>query len=84
MRTINGKKVQMKDCLPGDLIALTETIEIAGDNYLNVVVKPSLLLANKCLNDEHAFNVISLNDGRPRSFHPSVEIYIFERNDVFQ
>jgi hypothetical protein len=84
MRTIYGLKIHVKDCKEGDLIALTPGVLMNSDNYLNIVVKPSFLAVNKLLNDDYQFNVISLNDGRPRTFHPLQPVYIFKKEDVFQ
>jgi hypothetical protein len=83
LRTITGTAIKIKDCKEGDLIALTPTIDIE-DNYLNIVVKPSFLAVNKLMNDNYQFNVISLKDGRPRTFHPDQLVYIFKKEDVFK
>ena len=84
MRTIKGKPIHVEDCKEGDIISLTPGVQMDENAHLNIVVKPSLLLVNKLMKDEFAFNVISLNDGRPRTFHPLSPVYIFKKEDVFQ
>lgn len=82
MELITAKeKKKIKDCKTGDLISVTETIDLRFP-YLNIVVPKSVTLEYLSKGEKYAFNVIALEDGRVRTFHPESEVWVFDKFDV--
>jgi hypothetical protein len=88
------EKKKIKDCKVGDIISGVNTIDKRFP-YFNIVVPQSVtleILQNKHerirINKEtdveqYAFNVIAFEDGRVRTFHPEVEVWVFNKSDIF-
>jgi hypothetical protein len=88
------EKKKIKDCKIGDIISGNKTIYKLFP-YFNIVVPKSVTL--EILKNEHkfirvdektnveqyAFNVIAFEDGRVRTFHPEVEVWVFNKSDIF-
>lgn len=85
-KIVSGSPIQIKDCKQGDIIAVTEQLELQSDVALNIVVQPSItteMLKYADYIKDMAFNVIALSDGRPRTFHPDSTVYRYNRKDIF-
>lgn len=85
-KIVSGSPIQIKDCKQGDIIAVTEQLELQSDVALNIVVQPSItteMLKYAENIKDMAFNVIALSDGRPRTFHPDSTVYRYNRKDIF-
>jgi hypothetical protein len=80
MKTIKGRETKIAMCKIGDIFSLTSEIELNGDPYLNIIVPQSQV----CFTKEHAFNVINLKTGSPRTFNPIETVYVFKRKDIFK
>ncbi|MCK9543606.1 MAG: hypothetical protein M0R03_16430 [Novosphingobium sp.] len=88
------EKKKIKDCKVGDVISGSKTIDKRFP-YFNIVVPKSVTV--EIIKDKHpitrtnkendiedyAFNVIAFEDGRVRTFHPEVEVWVFNKSDIF-
>lgn len=75
MKTIKLINVEFGTLKVGDKFTLSPYYIIGSENYLNMVIKPSILLDTIGSPDEHPFNVVALNDGRPRTFQAGEMVY---------
>lgn len=91
------EKKKIKDCKVGDIISGSKTIDKRFP-YFNIVVPKSVtfeILKNEhefiridentkvTEVEQYAFNVIAFEDGRVRTFHPEVEVWVFNKSDIF-
>ena len=83
MKTIKLQAVDFDDLKVGDKFSLSPNFDIGDKNYLNVVVKPSLCVDTIGSPNEHPFNVVALEDGRPRSFQAGQLVYKYVEEDVY-
>jgi len=78
---IQGKEVQIKDLNQGDIFSMSSEIETGEKNYLNIIVPESLKISK---GENTPFNVISLDDGRVRTFHPETYVYLYDKTQIFR
>jgi hypothetical protein len=90
MRNLIGKKIKFKDLKVGAFFTHISAMTIGNkdemfpnDVYLNVKVTPSFTKEYKNESDEHAFNSIALEDGRPKTYHPESDVYEYAKDDVY-
>ena len=86
MKLIRGIKTKFKDVKVGEIFSMTEHTEINvlkfDKLYFDIKVKQSLTLEYADKGKEYAFNVISLEDGRPRTFHDESIVYVVKKTDL--
>lgn len=83
MRTIKGESIKFKDLNVGDMFGFSEYIYIFDHPSLNIKVASSVIVEYLPKGNDYAFNGISLEDGRARTFHDEQDVYLFNQKDIF-
>lgn len=88
MKRIKGVKKQFENIEIGDIFSMSEEVEINETYpgyipYFNIKVENAVSVKYFSKGTDAAFNTISLNDGRLRTFHVHSDVYVFNKKDIF-